>query len=73
MDVFEFSSDSDHILRVDSIADSLCEIVDSAVSEKILLFEKKIASCLTTIFKPTRLVTKFLVKLSRCRSDSFRF
>ena len=31
------------ILRVDSIADSL-KIVDSAVSEKILLFEKKIGS-----------------------------
>ena len=38
------------------------EIVDSAVFEKILLFGKKFGSSVTAIFKPTREVTKFLVK-----------
>ena len=61
-DVFEISSDSDHILRVDSIADSL-KIVDSAVSEKILLFEKKFGSSLTAICKPTRVVYKIFSKI----------
>ena len=39
------------------------KIVDSAVFEKILLFEKKFGSSLTAIFKPTRVVTIFFSKI----------
>ena len=57
----QVTTDSDTVFREESIGEGF-KIVTVAVFEKILLFEKKIGSSLTAIFKPTRVVTKFLVK-----------
>ena len=58
----QVTTDSDTVFREESIGEGF-KIVTVAVFEKILLFEKKIGSSLTAIFKPTRVVTIFLVKL----------
>ena len=56
------TTDSDTVFHEESIGEGF-KIVTVAVFEKILLFEKKkIGLSLTAIFKPTRVVTKFLVK-----------
>ena len=55
------TTDSDTVFREESIGEGF-KIVTVAVFEKILLFEKKIGSSLTAIFKPIRVVTNFLVK-----------
>ena len=57
----QVTTDSDTVFREESIGEGF-KIVTVAVFEKILLFEKKIGSSLTAIFKPIRVVTKFLVK-----------
>ena len=57
----QVTTDSDTVFREESIGEGF-KIVTVAVFEKILLFEKKIGSSLIAIFKPTRAVTKFLVK-----------
>ena len=54
-------TDSDTVFREEFIGEGF-KIVTVAVFEKILLFEIKIGSSLTAIFKPIRVVTKFLVK-----------
>ena len=56
------TTDSDTVFHEESIGEGF-KIVNVAVFEKILLFEKNIASSFTAIFKPTRVVTKILVKL----------
>ena len=62
----QVTTDSDTVFHEESIGEGF-KIVTVAVFEKILLFEKKIGSSLTAIFKPIRVVTKFLVK-KNCRS-----
>ena len=57
----QVTTDSDTVFREESIGEGF-KIVTVAVFEKILLFEKKNGSSLTAIFKPIRVVTKFLVK-----------
>ena len=57
----QVTTDSDTVFREESIGEGF-KIVTVAVFEKILLFEKKIGSSLTAIFKPICVVTKFLVK-----------
>ena len=57
----QVTTDSDTVFREESIGEGF-KIVTVAVFEKILLFEKKIGSSLTAIFKLMRVVTKFLVK-----------
>ena len=57
----QVTTDSGTVFREESIGEGF-KIVTVAVFEKILLFEKKIGSSLTAIFKPTRVVTIFLVK-----------
>ena len=57
----QVTTDSDTVFREESIGEGF-KIVTVAVFEKILLFEKKIGSSLTPIFKLMRVVTKFLVK-----------
>ena len=57
----QVTTDSDTVFREESIGEGF-KIVTVAVFEKILLFENKIGSSLTAIFKPIRVVTKFLVK-----------
>ena len=58
----QVTTDSDTVFREESIGAGF-KIVTVAVFEKILLFEKKIGSSLTAIFKLLmRVVTKFLVK-----------
>ena len=57
----QVTTDSDTVFREKSIGEGF-KIVTVAVFEKILLFEKKFGSSLTAIFKPTRVVTKLLVK-----------
>ena len=52
------TTDSDTVFREESIGEGF-KIVTVAVFEKILLFEKKIGSSLTAIFKLMRVVTKF--------------
>ena len=56
----QVTTDSDTVFREESIGEGF-KIVTVAVFEKILLFEKS-GSSLTAIFKPIRVVTKFLVK-----------
>ena len=48
------TNDSDTVFREESIGEGFKIVVTVAVFEKILLFEKKIGSSLTAIFKPTR-------------------
>ena len=55
------TTDSDTVFGEEWIGEGF-KIVTVAVFEKILLFEKKIGSSFTAIFKPKRVVTKFLVK-----------
>ena len=57
----QVTTDSDTVFHEESIGEGF-KIVTVAVFAKILLFEKKIGSSLTAIVKPTRVVTKFLVK-----------
>ena len=56
----QVTTDSDTVFREESIGEGF-KIVTVAVFEKILLFEKKIGSSLTAIFKLMHVVTKFLV------------
>ena len=58
----QVTTDSDTVFREESIGEGF-KIVTVAVFEKILLFEKKIGSSLTSIFKPTCAVTIFFSKI----------
>ena len=58
----QVTTDSDTVFREESIGEGF-KIVTVAVFEKILLFEKKIGSSLTAIFKLMRVVTKILSKI----------
>ena len=57
----QVTTDSDTVFHEESIGEGF-KIVTVAVFEKILLFEKKIGSSLTAIFKPIRVVTKSFSK-----------
>ena len=57
----QVTTDSDTVFHEESIGEGF-KIVTVAVFEKILLFEKKMGPSFTAIFKPTHVVTKFLVK-----------
>ena len=57
----QVTTDSDTVFREESIGEGF-KIVTVAIFEKILLFEKKIGPSFTAIFKPTHVVTTFLVK-----------
>ena len=58
----QVTTDSDTVFREESIGEGF-KIVTVAVFEKILLFEKKIGSSLTAIFKPTRASYKIFSKI----------